>query len=176
VTSTAAPAPPDRTRLPAPTHLTIIAAIAANGVIGRDNGLPWRLGADLQRFRRLTTGHAIIMGRKTFESLGRLLPERTHIVLSRSGAAPAGCLAAHTLEAALALCADADEAFVIGGGDIYRQALPLADRLQVTEIHEEFPGDTFFPEIDPGEWRESARERHRAEAGFDFDFVTYERK
>jgi dihydrofolate reductase len=156
--------------------VTIIAAIAANGVIGNNNALPWRLREDLQRFRRLTTGHTIVMGRKTFESLGRLLPERTHIIVSRNDAfAPAGCLVAHSLADAFALCSGQDEVFVIGGADVYRQTLPCADRLQLTEIHRDFTGDALFPAIVRSDWRETSRERHHADTGFDYDFVIYER-
>lgn len=157
-------------------RVTVIAAVAANRVIGKDNALPWRLREDLQRFRRLTTGHTIVMGRKTFESLGRLLPERTHVVVSRSRAyTPTGCLVASSLDEALEGCAGLDEVFVIGGAEIYRQALPLANRLQLTEIHSDFAGDAFFPEMNRAEWHETSRECHQADAGFGYDFVTYER-
>jgi dihydrofolate reductase len=158
-------------------RITIIAAIAANNVIGSDNTLPWRLGADLQRFRRLTTNHTIVMGRKTFESLGRLLPQRIHVVLSRDPAfAPPGVVAASSLSEALTHCTADDEVFVIGGADIYRLALPLAQRLQLTEIQRDFAGDAHFPEFDRSAWQETAREHHLAEAGFTYDFVTYDRK
>jgi dihydrofolate reductase len=165
----------------APTNtkprITIIAAIAANGVIGDNNALPWRLREDLQRFRRLTTGHTIVMGRKTFESLGRLLPERSHVVVSRNDAyAPSGCLVAHSLVDAFALCNGHVEVFIIGGADVYRQALPYADRLQLTEIHRDFAGDALFPAIVRSDWCETGRERHHADAGFEYDFVTYDRK
>jgi dihydrofolate reductase len=157
-------------------RVTVIAAVAANRVIGKDNALPWRLREDLQRFRRLTTGHTIVMGRKTFESLGRLLPERTHMVVSRSREyAPTGCLVANSLDEAVARCADLDEIFIIGGAEIYLQALPLADRLQLTEIHSDFAGDALFPEMNRAEWHEASRECHQADAGLSYDFVTYDR-
>jgi dihydrofolate reductase len=157
-------------------RITIIVAIAANRVIGNANALPWRLPEDLKRFRRLTTGHYIVMGRKTFASLGRLLPERTHIVLSRrSDFAARGTLVARSIDAALELCAAQKEVFVIGGEEIYRQALPYAQRLQMTEIHHDFFGDVFFPEYDKAQWHETSRECHHCEIGFDYDFVTYDR-
>ena len=159
-----------------PPLLTLIAAVAKNGVIGSDNALPWRLPEDLRRFKALTLGHPIIMGRKTWSSLGRPLPGRTNIVISRDPAFPApGATVVDSLAAALAACAGARVAFVIGGAEIYRLSLPLAWRLELTEIDRDFPGDTHFPAIDPVAWRETARQRHRAEAGFDYDFVTYER-
>ncbi|MBI5920333.1 MAG: dihydrofolate reductase [Betaproteobacteria bacterium] len=158
--------------------ITLIAAVARNNVIGLDNAMPWRLPEDLKRFKALTLGHPVIMGRKTWESLGRPLPGRTNIVISRnpaftaSGATPTG-----SLEAALAQAAatGTDETFIIGGAEIYRQALPLADRLQLTMIEQEFAGDAFFPSWDAAEWHETQREQHRAEAGFDYAFVTYAR-
>jgi len=160
--------------------LSLIAAVAANGVIGSDNALPWRLPEDLKRFKALTLGHPVIMGRKTFESIGRPLPGRRNIVVSRNAAfAAAGCETAASLEAAIAAIAacagTADEIFVIGGAQIYAEALPLARRLYLTEIRAEFPGDAHFPAFDRGAWRETAREHHRAESGIEFDFTVYER-
>jgi dihydrofolate reductase len=160
-------------------HLTLIAAIARNGVIGANNALPWRLSEDLKRFKTLTMGHPMIMGRKTFESLGRVLPGRSHIVVSRAPrSAGDGCLMAGSIEEALACsarCEGADEVFVIGGEQIFRLALPLADCLQLTELHDEFAGDALFPAFDRSEWRETARERHGTGGGIAFDFVTYVR-
>ena len=159
-------------------RITLIAAVARNRVIGAGNALPWRLPEDLKRFKSLTLGHPIIMGRKTWDSLGRPLPGRTNIVISRSAdfAAP-GIRVAGSLEASVALAASAGaaEAFVIGGADIYAQALPIADRLQLTEIDRDFAGDAYFPAVDPTQWRETLRELQHAEAGFDYAFVTYER-
>lgn len=131
--------------------ISIIAAMASNGVIGRDGGLPWNLPEDLRRFRELTTGHTIIMGRKTYESIGRPLPGRRNIVVTRQPRFSAqGVLTAGSLQAALALTAGENEVFICGGGEIYRQALPLADRIYLTFLDSPWPGDTFFPEI-PGE-------------------------
>jgi dihydrofolate reductase len=158
-------------------QLTLIAAVASNGVIGVDNGLPWRLPEDLKRFKALTMGHPMIMGRRTFESLGRVLPGRSHIVLSRERREPGeGWLAATSMAEALARaahCPGGEEAFVIGGADVFRLALPLADCLQLTEVHQDFAGDVLFPPFDRGEWRETARERHGSGHGPAFDFVTY---
>jgi len=157
--------------------LSLIAAVAANGVIGSDNALPWRLPEDLKRFKALTLGHPVIMGRKTFESIGRPLPGRRNLVITHNPRYRAeGCEVLTSLEAALAACAGtADEIFVIGGAQIYAEALPLARRLYLTEIRAEFPGDAHFPAFDRGAWRETAREHHRAESGIEFDFTVYER-
>ncbi|MBI5110338.1 MAG: dihydrofolate reductase [Rhodocyclales bacterium] len=160
------------------TILTLIAAVAKNGVIGKDNRLPWHLPADLRHFKALTTGHAVIMGRKTWESLPekfRPLPGRQNIVVTRSAAyAAAGATVAGSLPDAVAAAAG-EEAFVIGGAELYQVALPLADRLQLTEIDAEFDGDTWFPARDPRQWREAVREAHRDETGPGYAFVRYER-
>lgn len=158
--------------------LTLIAAVARNGVIGIDNRLPWRLPADLKRFKALTLGHAVIMGRKTWESLPagfRPLPGRRNIVVTRdAGYHAKGAAVATSLPGAVA-AAESGEAFVIGGAELYAAALPLADRLQLTEIDAAFEGDTWFPAIDPRHWRETARETHHDAAGFGYAFVTYRR-
>ena len=158
--------------------LSLIAAIARNGVIGIDNRLPWHLPADLRHFKELTTGHTVIMGRKTWESLPgkfRPLPGRRNIVVTRNAAFRAeGAVVAASLPAAMAL-AESGVAFVIGGAELYAAALPLADRLDLTEIDEEFAGDTHFPERDPNQWRETAREAQADEAGPRHAFVSYER-
>lgn len=156
--------------------LTLVAAVARNGIIGRDNTLPWRLPEDLRRFKALTIGHPIVMGRKTWESLGRPLPGRHNIVVTRDAAYRAdGATVVNSLEDALRMLADAGELFVIGGAEIYSLALPLADCLQLTELDADFNGDTHFPALDHTVWRETTRERHHADAGFDYAFVTYER-
>ena len=161
----------------APPRLTLIAAVARNGVIGNDNALPWRLPEDLKHFKELTLGHPIIMGRKTWASLGRPLPGRRNIVISRDPdfKAPGGIVVA-SLAAALAASADASEAFVIGGAEIYALALPEAQCLRLTEIDRDFPGDTHFPGFDPAAWRETERKSHRAADGLDYTFVTYQRQ
>jgi dihydrofolate reductase len=164
-------------------RISIVAAIARNGVIGCNNGIPWRLQDDLKRFKQLTSGHPVIMGRRTFESIlalsGKPLPGRENIVVTRSGAcAPAGCRVVRSLEAALAQAGGASEAFVIGGAEIYALALPLAQRLYLTEIDAEFEGDTVFPCFDRAAWSEIAREPHgpMAESGLRYDFAVYERR
>lgn len=159
--------------------LTLIAALSRGGVIGMNNALPWRLPEDLKRFKALTLGHPIIMGRKTWDSLGRPLPGRENIVISRQPAfQPEGAHRAPDLSGALALAqaTGTDEIFIIGGGEIFQQSLPQARRLQLTEIDHDFEGDVFFPDFDRSQWRETLRTRHRAEAGFDYDFVTYQRE
>ena len=158
--------------------LSLIAAMDRNRLIGRDNTLPWRLPEDLRHFKATTLGKPVIMGRKTWESIGRPLPGRRNIVVSRNPDYPLqGAERAASLDAALTLAEDTgtDEIFVIGGGDLYRQALPRARRLYLTEIDASHEGDAWFPEIPPGEWREVAREEHRAADGLPFAFVRYER-
>ncbi len=158
--------------------VSVIAAVSENGVIGRDNAIPWHLPADLKRFKRLTTGHPLIMGRKTLESIGRPLPDRTSIVLTRDdGYRPDGVLVARDLDEALALAAGADEVFVIGGEAVYATALARADRLYLTKVHAEIAGDAHFPPVDLSQWalveeqRHEPDERHR----YAFTFRMYER-
>lgn len=142
-------------------RVSLIAAMAENRVIGVNNTLPWRLPADLRHFRRLTTGHHVIMGRRNYESIGKPLPDRTNIVVTRNPdyRAP-GCLVKHSLEDALAATNDDPEVFVIGGAEIYRQALDRADRLYLTLVHAQVQGDTYFPPFDEKHWQEIGRERH----------------
>ncbi|MFO1283992.1 MAG: dihydrofolate reductase [Burkholderiales bacterium] len=157
--------------------LEIVAAIAANGVIGAQGRLPWRLPEDLRRFRTLTSGHAILMGRRTFESLPGALAERQNIVLTRDPSyRPAGAETAPDLDAALARVERPGPVFCIGGAEIYRLALPFAHRLHLTEIGRAYDGDVRFPDRDPASWREVARERHVDLAtAVPCDFVVYER-
>lgn len=160
------------------TTLSLIAAVARNRAIGKDNALLWRLSEDLQFFKRTTMGCPVIMGRKTYDSIGRPLPGRRNIVISRNADwQAAGVETASSLQAALALVADADKAFVIGGAQIYAEALPQVDEIVLTEIDKVFEGDAFFPEWDRAQFTEVARESHRAPAPNDFDyaFVTYRR-
>lgn len=159
------------------TLLTLIVARARNGVIGRDNTLPWRLPEDLAHFKRTTMGAPVIMGRKTWESIGRPLPGRRNIVVSRNaGLRLEGAETACSLEDALRLCVGVEQVFLIGGAQLYAEALPSADRLIVTEIDADIEGDAHFPEIDPRRWIATERERHHSESnGFDYAFVTYER-
>jgi len=160
------------------TALALIAAVAANGVIGRDGKLPWRLPDDLRRFRQLTSGHSIIMGRRTWDSLGRPLPSRQNIVVTRQPSFGAdGALVARSLAEALGAVALPEPAFCIGGGELYRTAMPLARTAYVTEIDRAFEGDTTFPALDRAHWREAARETHPPVADEPgYAFVTYERR
>lgn len=152
--------------LPTSPTLSAIVAMAHNNVIGHDGGMPWRQSGDLKRFKQITMGHHLIMGRKTFASLGRVLPGRTSIVLSRQTdlELPAGVLLAADLAAALQLCGDDPQPFVIGGGEIYRLALPRITRLYLTRIDAELSGDTRFPEINFHDWRQLEEEKHAADA------------
>jgi dihydrofolate reductase len=144
--------------------VSLIAALAANRVIGRANAIPWDLPADRRRFRELTMGHLLIMGRRTWESIGRPLPGRETIVVSRQvGYRAEGARVARSLAEALALAADAGEVFICGGGQLYAEALPRADRLYLTELARTVAGDTFFPELPPGQFREVAREESPGE-------------
>lgn len=161
-------------------QIAMIAALARNRVIGRGNALPWHLSGDLKYFKRVTMGKPLIMGRNTFESIGRPLPGRTNIVLSRqAGFAAEGIRLADSAAGALALARQeqAAEAMVIGGEAVYRELLPLAQRLYLTEVDAEVVGDAWFPEIDRARWREVQRQDQPAQAGDDFDysFVVLER-
>lgn len=154
--------------------ITLIVALDAKRGIGVNNTLPWRLPEDLAHFKRITSGHPIIMGRKTFDSIGRPLPNRRNIVVTRNGAwRHDGVDAVASLADAVAL-AGAGDAFIIGGAQIFAESMDIADRIIVTEIDHTFDCDTFFPPLAPGAWRESAREQHHSDAnGFDYSFVTY---
>jgi dihydrofolate reductase len=162
-------------------RLSIVVAVARNAVIGRGNRLPWSLPEDLKRFRRLTLGHAVIMGRKTFESIietaGKPLAGRKNIVITRSPDwTRSGCQTARSLEAALAAVREPQQAFVIGGAEIYALALPIACRLYMTEIERDFDGEAFFPAFDRSRWREVSRESRAlgGPQGFVYHFVVYE--
>jgi dihydrofolate reductase len=150
--------------------VTLIAAVGANRAIGRDNDLPWHLPEDLAHFKRTTLGHTLVMGRRTYDSIGRTLPGRTTVVVTRqAGWSAPGVQVAHSLEEALGL-ADGGEVFVAGGGQVYAQALPLADALVLTEVERSPQAEVFFPEVDPADWHEVSREPRDG-----FSFVTYER-
>lgn len=159
-------------------NLTLIAAMANNRTIGINNDLPWDLPDDLKRFQRLTSGHHIIMGRKTYESMGRALPKRTNIVVTRQEDFQAPqCLVVHTLEEALQKAENDSQPFVIGGAQIYTQAMPYAKTIELTFIHQDYPGDTSFPPIDPDEWKLARGEKHEADAKHPhpFEYLTYKR-
>lgn len=162
-------------------HITLIVAKAKNNVIGKDNQLIWKLSADLKRFKNLTSGHPILMGRKTFDSLGKPLPNRTHLIITRNPdfQAPEGHYAFPSVEDAFIFCnkTGVENLFIIGGGQIYQDTINLCDRLEITEVDAEPEGDTFFPEIDQKIWRETERENYPADEKneFPFSFVTYEK-
>ncbi len=167
------------------TRLAVMVAVAANGVIGNDQGLPWHLPGDLRYFKRVTLGKPIVMGRRTFESIGRALPGRTNIVISRNpGLSAEGISLAASLDEALERADEVarreavDEFVVIGGAQIYRLAIPKADRLYLTEVHARVPGDTVLPDIAWERWRETVREPHPAANADDYgySFVVYERR
>ena len=158
--------------------ISIIVAVAANNVIGGENKLLWHIKEDLQRFKSLTSGHAVIMGRKTWESLGRPLPNRTNIVITRNpDYKPEGALVASSLESALELAGQDEEKFIIGGGEIYRQAMVLADKLYITHVECSYEGDTTFPEILAEQWRvtEEVRFERGEKYEYPFRFTNYER-
>jgi len=161
------------------SRLAIIVAMALNRTIGAGNTLPWHCPEDLKRFKSLTMGHHMIMGRKTFDSIGRPLPGRTTVVLSRGRYRDIeGCMTARSLPEAIAACAGDSEIFIAGGADIYAQSLELADTLYLTEIQQDVAGDVQFPEFDTNEWLETSREQHVQETPqpLEYHFVTYRRK
>lgn len=158
--------------------LSIIVAIAQNGTIGDKNALLWHIKEDMRFFRTTTSGHAVIMGRKTFESLGcKPLPKRTNIVISRSEREYEGALLAHSLEEAVGMVSDDEEIFIIGGAQIYKEALSVADRLYITRVERDYEGDTSFPEIDMSQWRlvDEVRHERGEEFEYPFAFLTYDR-
>ncbi len=153
------------------TNVTLIAAVGRNGVIGADNDLPWHLPEDFKFFKRMTMGHPMVMGRKTFDSIGRVLPGRRTIVVTRQADwHHPDVETAHSLSDALGLAGPADEVFVCGGGEVYREAMPWAQRLLITEVDQSPAGDVTFPEIDPTQWTETERDQRDG-----FAWVTYER-
>lgn len=158
--------------------LSLIVAKAKNNVIGKDNKLLWHLPEDLKRFKNLTTGHTIIMGRKTFESLGRVLPNRKHVVFTQNPnfkEEDVNVKIVHSLSDIQEYVEDKNENFVIGGEKIYNLLMPYVSKMYITEIHKDFDGDTFFPNVDLESWKETSREKMNAD-DFDYDFVVYERK
>lgn len=160
--------------------LTLIAAVSDNNVIGKNNDLIWHLPNDFKRFKKLTTGHQIIMGRKTFESLPGLLPNRTHIVISRKRDLTINkCKVVTSLKNAIRLAYASDtNPYIIGGGEIYKQAITIADKLEITRVHTSVEGDTFFPEIDPTIWQLITEKNIKKDDShkYDYSYLTYERK
>lgn len=157
--------------------ISIIVAIAKNNAIGKNNQLLWHISEDLKYFKRITSGHTVIMGRKTFESIGRPLPNRKNIVISRSVSALQGVTVVPSIEEALQHTLGEEEVFIIGGGTIYKEALPLAEKLYITYVDDFFEADTFFPVIDPLCWQEISRENYTCGEKFPhpFSFVIYQR-
>jgi dihydrofolate reductase len=161
--------------LPQAPQVYLVAAVASNGIIGANGALPWRLPEDLRHFKRITMGHPVIMGRKTWESLKGPLPGRDNIVVTQTAGYEApGAAVASSLEAALALCLGEPVVFVIGGSRLFAESLPFAAGLVMTEIYEDFEGDTWFPPYDRSHWKETQREQHATAEGMKFDFVLYE--
>lgn len=159
--------------------ITIIAAIAKNNALGKDNQLIWHLPSDLKRFKKVTLGHHIIMGRKTFESLGKPLPNRTTIIITRNkNYTQKGCIVVHSLKEALVAAKSDDNPYILGGAQIYKQAIEIADKLDITFVHHEFEADAFFPEIDLDIWKETERENFKADEKnkYDYSFVSYHKK
>ena len=159
--------------------ITIIAAIAKNNALGKDNKLIWYLPADLKRFKKVTLGHHIIMGRKTFESLGKPLPNRTTIIITRNkNFTQHGCIVVNSLNEAIEATKEDENPYILGGAEIYKQALNIADKLDLTFVHQNFEADVFFPEIDFNIWKETSREDFNSDEKnkFNYSFVTYLRK
>lgn len=159
--------------------ISIIVAVAQNGVIGDKNSLLWHISEDMRFFKRTTSGHPVIMGRKTFESLGsKPLPKRKNIVITRSDVEFDGAFVAHSLEEAIAMADDDAEVFIMGGAQIYAQALDIADRMYITRVERDYEGDTSFPEVDYSKWKLVAEERYERGEDYDspFSFLTYDRK
>ena len=159
--------------------ITIIAAIAKNNALGKDNQLIWHIPADLKRFKKVTSNHHVIMGRKTFESLGKPLPNRTNIIITRNLNYKAeGCVVVNSLNEAIEVAKEDKNPFILGGAEIYKQAIEIADKLDLTFVHHEFDADVFFPKIDTTIWKETSREYFKADDKnkFNYSFVSYLKK
>lgn len=159
--------------------ITLIAAAAENNALGKDNAMLWHLPDDFKRFKEITTGHYIIMGRKTFESFPKPLPNRTHIIITRQkGYTQEGCIVVDSMENAIAACPKDEDIFIIGGGEIYNLGMPFADIIELTRVHESFEADAFFPEINRNEWELISEEYHPTDEKHkvDFSFQTFARK
>ena len=157
---------------------TIVVAISENNAIGKDNQLLWYLPADLKHFKNITTGHTVIMGRKTYDSVGKPLPNRRNIIITRKDITIEGCEVVKSIEDALALCADEKEVFIVGGAEIYKQSIHLTDRIYLTIVHQEFDADSFFPVINYDEWLETEREDHQPDEKnkLPYSFITLDRR
>lgn len=161
-------------------NITLIAAAGQNNELGKDNDLLWHLPDDFKRFKALTTGHHIVMGRKTFESFPKPLPNRTHVIITRSKnyQVPEGCIVVNSLENAIEVCPTNETIYIIGGGEIYKQSIAIANCIELTRVHHSFDADTFFPEIDVNEWEMEQSEFHDKDEKhlFAFTFETYKKK
>jgi len=157
--------------------ISIVVAFSEGNVIGRNNRLIWNLSEDLKRFKAMTTGHTVLMGRKTYESIGKSLPNRRNIVLTSIPESIIDCITVDSLEDAIDVANGETELFVIGGESVFKQTLPIADKLYITEVHANLPGDAKFPDIDYSEWKETFREAHKADEKnqYDYTFINYER-
>lgn len=158
--------------------ISFVVAIAENNAIGRNNQLLWHLPADLKFFKNTTSGHTIIMGRKTYESMGRALPNRRNIVISsQPDLKIEGCEVVNSIEKAIEICKGEEEVFIIGGGNIYKQSLPICNRIYLTIVHHSFEADTFFPELNTQDWKEVSREDHHADEKhpYNYSFIVLER-
>ena len=159
--------------------ITLIAAVAENNALGKNNQLLWHLPDDFKLFKNVTSGHYIIMGRKTFESFPKPLPNRTHVIITRQkNYTSENCIVVDSLQKAISVCPKDEEIFVIGGGEIYTQSIEMADKLDITRVHHTFDADTFFPKIDLNKWKLTSEEFHPKDEKhhFDFTFQTYLRK
>ena len=159
-------------------NINIVVAIASNNAIGKNNELLWHLPNDLKHFKQLTTGHTVIMGRKTFDSIGRPLPKRRNIVVTRHQMSIVGCDVVHSIEQALALCKDEAEVDIVGGAEIYKQAMPFVNNIHLTIVHQAFEADAYFPEINMEEWQETNREDHEPDErhAYAYSFITLKRR
>jgi len=157
--------------------ISIVVAISENRAIGKDNKLLWYLPNDLKHFKAITSGHTVIMGRKTYESVGKPLPNRRNIIITRQDIAIEGCEVVNSIKAALELCRTEREVFIVGGAEIYKQSLHLTDRIYLTVVHKQFEGDSFFPEIKKTDWLQVSREDHQPDEknSLPYSFITYER-
>lgn len=157
--------------------VSIVVAIAENNAIGKDNKLLWHLPKDLKHFKEITTGGTVIMGRKTYDSVGRPLPNRRNIIITRQQIEIPGCEVVNSVDAALDLCRNEAEVFIVGGAEIYKLSMPLTDKIFLTIVHENFDADTYFPEIKPTTWKETYREDHEPDEKnpLPFSFITLER-
>ncbi len=158
--------------------VSIVVAIAQNNAIGKDNQLLWHLPKDLKHFKDITSGHTVIMGRKTYESVGKPLPNRRNIIITRQNIVINGCEVVNSIEEALKLCTGEAEVFIVGGAEIYKQAMTLTDRIYLTIVHQEFDADTYFPEIKENIWKETERQDHESDEKhlFPYSFITLERR